>query len=306
MIKKNNWEKIGRILAPRLDQYWSQSFMSLPCTLEYGNEMRIYYGSRDIQNRSRIGYSIYDFDNLNELYRSKNPVIDLGELGTFDDNGMMPCSLIIKENQILMYYVGWNPKSTVRFSFFTGLAISEDGGNKFERYSKAPILERTNNEPYVNASPMVIKNNNEYIMYYVSGEGWINKELPKYNIKIATSKDGFIWDRTGITAIDFNDNGEHALARPSVIKDKDYFYMWFSHKGSDYSLGENYRLGFAFSKDGFNWTRDDSKVNLNIGNDDFDDKMICYQYVFNYKKDFYSLYNGNDFGKDGIGLAKLK
>ncbi len=305
MFDPNHWKKIGKILKPRIDHFWSQSFMSLPCVIEINDELRIYYGSRDIKNRSRIGYVAYDLDKSKELYRTSHPVIELGELGTFDDNGMMPCSLIKEGDQILMYYVGWNPKSTVRFSFYSGLAISEDGGNNFKRYSKAPILERTNDEPFVNASPMVIKNNNQFIMYYVSGEGWINPELPKYNIKIAISKNGLDWERTGLTAIDFADNGEHALARPSVLINENKYYMWFSHKGSDYDLGENYRLGFAHSEDGFNWKREDKKVKLDLGENDFDNKMICYQYVFKYKNNYYSLYNGNDFGKDGIGLAKL-
>jgi len=305
MNKINKWKKIGRILTPRIDKYWSQSFMSLPTTFLNDDFIRIYYGSRDYLNRSRIGFVDYDLLNLKEIKRSEKPVIELGELGTFDDNGMMPCSIIKKNNEILLYYVGWNPKSTTRFSFYSGLAISTDGGINFERYSRAPILERTNEEPFVNASPYVIKTKNEYLMYYVSGEGWVHPDLPKYNIKIAKSKDGYSWERTGKTAIDFNDNGEHALARPSIVIEGNLFLMWFSHKGSKYDLGENYRLGFAYSKDGYSWIRNDKAVKLDLGSTDFDNKMICYQNVFKFKKSFYSLYNGNDFGKDGIGLAKL-
>ena len=60
--------------------------------------------------------------NLSEMYINlpdeqwEKPVIDLGNLGTFDDNGMMPCSVVRKGKSIMLYYVGWNPRSTVRFS----------------------------------------------------------------------------------------------------------------------------------------------------------------------------------------------
>ncbi len=296
----NNWIKVGQILRPKKKYNWSKSHMSLPTPLVFKNYVRIYYGTRDIKNRSRI--SFLDFDPVKKkiIYFHNKPVIELGKLGTFDDNGMMPCSLIKKGKKIFLYYVGWNPRSTVRFSFYSGLAISTDNGITFKRYSNAPILERTNLEPYVNASPMVIKIKNNYIMYYVSGEGWINPDLPRYNIKIAISKNGKDWERLNKTAINFKNKNENALARPCVIKLANKYFMWFSKKG------KNYRTGFAYSTDGLKWKRDDTLVNLNVGKSSFDNKMICYPFVFKFKDEFYSLYNGNNYGQNGIGMAVLK
>ena len=302
---KNSWNKIGQILSPRLDFFWSQSHMSLPTAFVDGNILKIYYGSRDHLNRSRISYLDYDLFKNKIIYRHDKPVIDLGDLGTFDDNGMMPCSIIKFNKKLLLYYVGWNPRSTVRFSFYSGLAVSDDGGKHFKRYSKAPILERTNKEPYVNASPFVIKIKNKFYMYYVSGEGWINPDLPKYNIKIAVSENGYDWERLNKIAVDFDGKGEHALARPVVIQKDNYFLMWFSKKGSNFDLKENYRTGFAYSLDGIKWKRDDNLVDLDIGSTLFDDKMICYPYIFKFMGKYFCLYNGNNYGEFGIGLAEL-
>tara|TARA_Y100000590_G_scaffold469880_1_gene660314 strand:- start:98 stop:1006 length:909 start_codon:yes stop_codon:yes gene_type:complete len=297
---KNSWEKIGKILAPNNKYYWSKSHMSLPTPLIFKDFIRIYFGSRDSKNRSRIGFLDYNPEKKKIKYIHKKPVIGLGNLGTFDDNGMMPCSVVRKGKSIMLYYVGWNPRSTVRFSFYSGLAISKDNGFTFKRYSRAPIIERTNLEPYVNASPMVIKIKKKYFMYYVSGEGWINPDLPRYNIKIATSTNGKEWKRLNKTAIDFKNKKENALARPCVVKFGSKYYMWFSKKG------KNYRTGFAYSKDGINWKRNDSLVNLNIGKTSFDNKMICYPYIFSFKKNIYCIYNGNNYGYSGIGMAILK
>ncbi len=296
----NNWIKIGQILKPKKKYNWSKSHMSLPTPLVFKNYIRIYYGTRDIKNRSRISFLNFDPVKKKIIYFHNKPVIELGKLGTFDDNGMMPCSLIKKGKKIFLYYVGWNPRSTVRFSFYSGLAISTDNGITFKRYSNAPILERTNLEPYVNASPMVIKIKNNYIMYYVSGEGWINPDLPRYNIKIAISKNGKDWERLNKTAINFKNKNENALARPCVIKLADKYFMWFSKKG------KNYRTGFAYSTDGLKWKRDDTLVNLNVGKSSFDNKMICYPFVFKFKDKFYCFYNGNNYGQSGIGMAVLK
>ena len=46
-------------------------------------------------------------------------------------------------------------------------------------------------------------------------------------------------------------------------------------------------------------------VHFEIGKKKFDNKMICYQFVFEFNKKYYSLYNGNEYGKHGVGLAKL-
>ena len=34
--------------------------------------------------------------------------------------------------------------------------------------------------------------------------------------------------------------------------------------------------------------------------------MSCYPCVFKYKEKFFMLFNGNDYGKRGIGLLELK
>ena len=34
--------------------------------------------------------------------------------------------------------------------------------------------------------------------------------------------------------------------------------------------------------------------------------MVCYPYVFEYNDKLYMLYNGNGYGKTGIGLAVLE
>ena len=62
--------------------------------------------------------------------------IPRGELGTFDEHGVMPTSLININNQIFLYYIGWNLATSVPFRNAIGLAISNDGGEKFEKYSK--------------------------------------------------------------------------------------------------------------------------------------------------------------------------
>ena len=279
--------------------------MSLPTPLIKEDCVRVFFGSRDHLNRSFIGW--LDFDprdsDFNNIVRGSEPALSIGELGCFDDNGVMPCSVVVFGSDIYLYYVGWNPRSTTRFSFYSGLAISSDGGSTFHRHSRAPLLERTAIEPFVNASPMVLKDDGVYRMYYVSGEGWVNPDLPKYNIKYAESVDGIVWERTGHVAIDFSYPGEHALARPVVVKENGVYKMWFSAKGADFFKNKNYGFGYAESDDGINFDRLDTHANFGVSESGWDSEMVCYGYPFEFKGNFYMLYNGNEYGRDGFGLA---
>tara|TARA_B100000575_G_C22989370_1_gene570562 strand:- start:356 stop:985 length:630 start_codon:yes stop_codon:yes gene_type:complete len=203
----------------------------------------------------------------------------------------------IINGKIHLYYIGWNPASTVRMSLFGGLAISEDGGENFERWSEAPIIERSKTDPYLNTAPWIVEEKNEYRMYYVSGCGWINKDLPRYNVKIAFSKDGCNWKRDGQVCIDFKNNQENAIARPFVYKEGGIWKMLYSFKGI------SYRLGYAESKDGIKWHRKDDYINIKKSEEGFDSDMIEYGVLVKRNNKKILFYNGNNYGYDGIGVA---
>ena len=294
------FRKFGLIIRPQNENFWSKSHAMIPTPENMGGGIfRIYFSGRNDKNQSHIGWAEV---NLNDSYKvvkyGKNQVLSPGSLGCFDDNGVTPsCILNLSDNEKALYYIGWNPGSTVRMHLFGGLAISK-GKDNFKRWSRAPIIERCKTDPFLNTAPWVVKINNEYRMYYVSGTEWKHKDLPRYNIKLARSKDGKHWERNGHVCIDFKDDNENALARPYVIYEDNIWKMWFSHKG------DAYQLGYAESYDGLNWIRRDDFSGISVGKQgDFDSDMIAYAAVVNYKGQHFMFYNGNNYGYDGIGLA---
>ena len=139
-------------------------------------------------------------------------------------------------------------------------------------------------------------------MWYVSCEGWIHADLPKYNIKLATSNDGINWKQPGIVCLDFKDENETALARPCIIKEDGIYKMWLSYK----TLEQTYRIGYAESSDGISWKRKDDEVTITVSNSGWDSEMIEYPYVFIHNGKKYMAYNGNGYGENGAGLAVLE
>ena len=297
-----HWDKKGLIFKPDKRLYWSKTHAMIPTPLKLNkDEVKVFYSGRDKLNRSHIGYVTFDLSkNFKIIDKSSVPVLSPGDLGCFDDNGVTPSCAIKIGKEIFLYYIGWNPGSTVRMHLFGGLAISNDGGNSFTRWSRAPIIERSITDPYLNTAPFVVKFKGEYRMYYVSGHEWVHKDLPRYNIKMATSRDGLNWKRSGKVCIDFKNQDENALARPFVIFDRDLWKMWFGYKK------DHYRIGYAESTDGIQWDRKDNEVNIDVSDSGFDSIMMEYASIIKYKKKYIMFYNGNNYGFDGIGLAVSK
>lgn len=299
------WKKLGRIIEPRMDIPWMRTHAMVP-TAEHvaGDIFRIYCSGRDIQNRSLVGYVDVNLGNPTTILKySDHPALGLGELGCFDDNGVTPSWIIRRDGKKYLYYIGWKPRSTTRMSVVAGLAVSDDDGENFSRVSRAPILRQTDREPFsILTAPCVMHDNDIWKMWYVSGEKWHTPDLPRYNIKYAESVDGILWDQKGVVCIEAAAESETALARPCVRQENSIYKMWYSTKPD----GEWYRIGYAESADGIEWTRMDEKAGIDVSDSGWDSEMVEYPFVFDHRGGKYMLYNGNGYGTTGIGLAVLK
>ena len=292
-----NWKILKKIIEPKFKGLGKSHCMMPTIKKITKDTIRVYYSSRDTENISRIFYSDYNLEKEKLLKSSSEPVLDIGDLGAFDDNGVTPSCLISKGNYDYLFYVGWNKKSRVRMNLFGGLAYKKKGVKKFKRYFKSPILERNSHDYLFNTAPFVIKHKNKYLMYYSSTLKWINENLPSYNIKICESKNLINWKREGKVCINLKKK-ETALGRSNLIFHKKKFMMWYSYKG------KNYKIGYAESKDGKKWVRKDNKI-LFINKKKFHFEMMEFSFVFKHKNELYMLFNANNYGEKGIYLSKL-
>lgn len=306
------WEKIGKIFEVNEGNKnrWMQSHSAVPLAMHLREDIyRVYFSTRDEKNTSSLSSFDCDINNPTHILNvSKEPKLTSGKLGAFDDSGVMASAYLKKDDAIYLYYIGWNLGTTVPFRNSIGLAKSLDCGETFERCFEGPILDRTKDEPYFVASSHVIFDEGVYKIWYLSCTGWEiknNKPSHHYHIKYATSKDGIDWDRKGIVAIDYKDAYEYAISVPRIVKEKGIYKMWFSSRATEDT--STYRIRYAESKDGINWERKDKSIeHLNVSDAGWDSEMMCYPYVFDHKDTRYMLYNGNGYGKSGIGLAVWK
>ena len=298
------WRKLGRVYCPDGKPHWLASHASVPLAERISpDEYRVYFGSRDLQNRSHTAWVVIDISRPTEVLAvSASPVLTPGALGCFDDSGAMPTWLVRQDDTRYLYYIGWNLGVTVPFRNAIGLAISRAGG-PFERYAAGPIVDRTALEPHFCASCCVLADAGRWRMWYLSCTGWsLENGRPKhhYLIRYAESDDGLHWRRDGRIAIAPRDSAEYAISRPSVLRDGNSWRMWYSYRGAAY------RIGYAESCDGCRWTRRDDLAGIAAASSGWDAEMVEYPHVFDHDGQKFMLYNGNGYGRTGFGIAVLE
>ncbi len=305
------WERRGVLLSAPPQHSWSHSHVALPVVESTAeNTLNLYYSPRDEKGRAHIARArleVTPAGALSVAEHDPDPVLSPGELGAFDDAGVtVSCVVQGPPGQgTLLYYTGWSLGVTVPFYFYAGLAVRRPGENGFERVSKAPILERNAVDPYLTASPWVLREaDGVWRMWYVSCARWELDENPThptprhyYHVRYAQSNDGLRWQREGQVAIDFKDAAEYAMGRPCVTRGADGYRMWLCARGT------NYALAYASSADGVHWERADADTVLPGPAEAWDSEMQAYPAVFERGGRRYLLYNGNGYGRSGVGYA---
>jgi hypothetical protein len=303
------WRKLGRIFCAsgQNDAMITGGRTPVPLLIE-DDLYRIYFASYDSDGRGRIFSIELDITYPHEVKSLvAQPIVDIGATGFFDDNGIIPSDVLRVNDQIYLYTIGFSVKNKLLFDAATGLAISDDGGRSFRKLN-GPVLDRGVDDPCFAASPTVMHDGDTWRMWYVSCDHWQVEGggfRHFYNIKHRYSPDGIYWEPRATVCIDYANEHEYAISRPSVVRSRQGGYrMWYSFRAQ--SSVATYRIGYAESSDGLAWVRMDALVGIDVSDNGWDSEMICYPRVFEHKGRLYMLYNGNGYGKTGFGLAILE
>jgi hypothetical protein len=295
------WRKLGRIFEAMGQRPWMVSHASTPAVDVVDGGVRVYFTSRDSENRSHIGcFDVNPRDPLRTVRLHDHPVIGPGSLGHFDDSGTSMGCIVPTAEGTRLYYVGWNLCVTVPWRNSIGLAVGGSGSG-FAKTSPAPVVDRSVVDPYSLSYPWILREGGVWKMWYGSNLTWGGTpEDMVHVIKYAESEDGICWRRDGSIAIDAATPEEYALSRPCVVHADGIYRMWYCHRGP------HYRIGYAESRDGLKWERRDGEAGIEPSESGWDAEMIAYPCVFDFDDDRYMLYNGNGYGRTGIGLAILE
>lgn len=304
------WKKLGLVYGPDGSLSWARSHAMLPTPVRIDDDViRVYSTFCDAQGIGRPGYvDVSAHDPLKVIGVAREPLLDLGRPGTFDENGLLACSVTdLGGGRMYMYYAGFELGTQIRYRLLTGLAISEDGGVTFSRYAPTPVLERSASEIHFRCGPYCHYESQRFRLWYVAGSAWIDlegKSMPVYDIRYAESHDGIHWPAQGEVLIPITAPDEHGFGRPYVIaKPGGGYRMFYSVRRRSFGA---YRLGYAESADGRHWLRKDEAINLDVTPGSFDSHAIMYAAPIEVDGKLYVFYNGNNFGRDGFAIAVLE
>lgn len=310
------WVKKGLLFNPK--EYdtpeWMNEFAQAPHVLHFENYIRVYFSCRPNpdKNGQYVSYSAFvDFDfDFNVLKISENPILSLGQLGTFDEFGTYPVSVIKNKEEYYAYYAGWTRCESVPFNTAIGFAKSNNA-DSFDKVGDGPLISYSIDEPFVISGPKIRKFKNIWYLFYIAGTDWIldnEKPEPIYKIRMAESNDGIHFVKTNKQLIEDKLGKYEAQASPDVFYKNGKYHMFFCYRGgANYRGKENgYRIGYANSIDLINWERNDSYVGIDVSNEGWDSEMISYPHVFELNGKIHMFYLGNQVGKQGFGWATLE
>lgn len=312
------WHKHGKIFDPRefSGRPWMMLYAQAPSAVIYDTFIRVYFSCRpeptaDGQFVSHTGYVDLSREDPTQILNvAQEPILPLGERGTFDEFGIYPTSVVKHNDSYIAYYGGWTRCHSVPFDVAIGRATSNDG-IKFSKYGTGPVLGPSPDEPFVLSGPKIRIFNGKWYLWYIAGRRWIlskGRYEPVYKIRMAMSDDGIHWLRYGHDLITEILDGDEAQASPDVHFRDGKYHMYFCYRhGTDYrNHKRGYRIGYASSNDLLNWERNDDLGGLSVSNVGWDSEMVAYPHVCCVDGRTLMFYLGNAVGKHGFGLAELE
>lgn len=313
-----NWKKRGLLFDPRNfpGRPWLHRYAQAPSTLVFDDFVRVYFSCRpEPDHRGQyVSHSAFvdlDRNDLSRILRiADQPILKLGGLGAFDEFGVYPVSVIRHDDEVLAYYGGWTRCESIPFTVSIGLAKSVDDGVTFQRLGAGPLLTSDYCEPFVISGPKIRKFNGKWHLWYVVGTKWhlVNGLAEAvYRIRHAVSDNGLNWLRDHQDILEPVLEADECQASPDVIFVDGRYHMFFCYKYSTDFRGNRrgYRIGYASSDDLRTWNRQDALAGLPLSDEGWDSDSAGYPHVFELDGHVHLLYIGNDFGRNGFGLASM-
>lgn len=300
-MRQFKWKKIGRIFAPIQNKNsLSSSHASNPTALKISrNIYRIFYASRNKKKESSIFFFDFDLKNfkIEKLYNE--PLITNTNKKVFS-NGIIPGNIFKFKKSVYLSAMIWRNTKKKKWKGSTAILKLNKNKNKVV-YVKTIFLPNPFG-PESASYPFILSSKTNFKIF--TGITTVEKSKKKDMTHILKScvLNGFK-NKIKNWKSEISENEKKIITSPSIIVLNKKKHMWFSYRNG--GLSDKYRIGYAnFFKNRWNVKL---KTNcISKSKKGWDSDMIEYPNVFRHKDYLYLLYNGNKFGKTGIGLARAK
>ena len=301
------WRKLGRVLEAAGDPL-SRSHVMTPTPHVMADRVRVFYASCDEDMRGRIFFADFAPEPPFSLIAvSPEPVLDLGPPGAFDGDGVTPTQAFRHEGRLALLYVGWRRgPAEAPYTLLGALAMSGDEGCSFERLAE-PLLAPRPGARLFRTAPFVERigerDGDGWRMLYIGGDAFTSGEdgraLPVYSLLEARSDDLLDWSGPArvLMAPDVG-GGELGFGRPLIhtLPNGARRLMVSLRTRSGYALVEA-------AADGDFSQRPTFTPVVPAPFEPWENQMTCFGAPCVVGENELLFYNGNGYGRTGMGLA---
>jgi len=296
-----DFQRLGRILNP-------QEFVTNEGTLSHaanpvivrmdGCIYRIFFNSRDLNQRSSV-YSVdLNLDTQCLIPQTLRTQFLLRTSDSYFKDGISLGSHFVLDGVNWIGFMGWiNPPAQHWYGTIGRFRL--DSNFDLEFIEKDPWFDLDSDDQISLSYPAVYFSQNVMHVWYGTTLTWDggNGEMV-HVLKEKISKD-FVQFETSNRSLEWKMGDSQAFSRPSIVKVQDHLLMAYSVRGNK----TKYRIGFGNIKDDTSEIKEIAAFRTSTS--PWESEMVEYPYLIAHKDLIYMFYNGDGYGKSGIGLAKL-
>ena len=298
LLGQTDCQKYARnpVLFVGLEDSWDSKAVIFPSVLFDGTMFKMWYSGFDGTNY-RIGYATSPDGIIWDKADDVNPVLDIGEADSWDDEGVTNPCVLFEDGVFKMWYTGYDGTE-----YGVGYATSQDGIIWSKADSVNPILEKGSGDSFECGyvfRPKVVKYKDEYIMLYGGHNGAVHVDMG-----CAKSPDGITWTKKDSLNPVMTQNfrwEECQVGAGAILAVNECLNLWYFGGQNGYKI----RSGYAVSKDGFIWEKY-NKYLLNYGHhSEWDYKFASIGSVYFDGKTYHFWYDSYNYKKNigAIGYA---
>jgi hypothetical protein len=299
------FRRLGKLFGPEtfLAQGIAITYTSNPVAYHlHGSLFRIYFNSRDTMNRSEVWSVDFDLQAMQIVESSLKVQLDYrGKFPQYCQNGISLGSVFTLSNERFIGFMGWYVPHRKHWVGEIG-RLRIDSEFNLELFDSSPWIGISPDDPVSLSYPAVQEVKGGSDIWYGTTRTWDagNGEMLHTLERSHLDHYGAITKTQAVVPYQLGE--AQAFSRPSLINAGGVTLFSYSFRGNQNkyqiavrtmeAIGESVEFGepSVFSPGQIAW----------------ENEMVEYPYMVQYQGKIFMLYNGNSFGKSGIGLAEIE
>ncbi len=281
------WKRLGKIVANQNSNYYAK-----PLLIPIGESYEIIFTDRDCNNCSFIKRGHFSLTNAGGTITNEQIIYQKDPAAPLEANGVIATTFLIQGHDIFLFCTAFRYDQEGNFLSSPFLLILDQ--ETFAIKNKYQLNLQNNDIPTGCGGALRIND-----LTYLTFESRFQKnDSFSFELKLASSQDMVNWNVSKSFSI-MPKEDEHYLSSPIFLKHQNRFLIAYSLKKDG-----RYSVRFTESSDLVAWSSIPNMSFLPEPDNDWEDEETCYPFLWtNDRNELCMFYNGNKYGRYGIGMA---